>query len=380
MDLPSNMINVNDKNGRGKELAKALLAAFAESYISDEHAEQLIHSYLEHDGQTLDRYTHHTGGGSAEFRQLAEDVKREKILVLGPPGSVEHTEKKLQKEKERLAVPHPEAATGGQWQFYTCQAIHSRRQPQTQKHDGIVHWVRVVLPEHDAPFLHPHAHDIETPIGWVKANDHMAFSNDAIRKYKFNDHYPNGVNGSHEPPVLPPFERMELITPARYDGFRFAPLALFAGYTRKDDTTPSFYIMESGNGLGFPKVLYPSGFDIENTRLMKAGYKATPFTSSESFYLLKTTFNGNDPSHISIKIYRQEEIEQGEENYHLSLELTFESSTLEEVASIDNFIPPASQVLLAFLRIQELGHLGIPKAVDPHRHNVIDTIKEKFGR
>jgi len=380
MDLLSQFTNANNKDGRGKELAKALLAAFSGSFISDDEAELLIHSYLEHDGASLDRYTHHAGTGSEEFRKLAEQVKSEKILVLGPAGSIEHTAKKLQKEKERMAVPHPAAAIGGRWEFYTTQAIHARRVPHTEKHDGIAHWVRVTLPEHDAPLLHPHAHDIETPIGWVKANDHMAFSNDALRKYKFHHHYPNGINGGHETPVLPAFERMELITPARYDGFRFAPVALFVAYLKKDDTLPYFYIMESGNGLGFPKVMYPSGTDLDIPRLMKSNYKGTPFTSADNFYQLKTTFKGNHPDQISIKVFTKEQLEKDPANFHLSISLQFEASTLDDVASIDNFIPPSSQVLMAFLRIEQLRHHGIPTTPVVDIHHIADAIKEKLGK
>ena len=96
MQLPSQFTNSDGKNSRGKELATALLAAFSGSFISDEEAELLIHSYLEHDGQSLDRYLHKEGTGSVAFRQLAEEVKREKILVMGPPGSVEHTEQTME--------------------------------------------------------------------------------------------------------------------------------------------------------------------------------------------------------------------------------------------------------------------------------------------
>lgn len=372
---PTLTSNSNEKLSRGKELAQALEASFAGYFISDEEAELLIHSYLEHDGQSLDKYIHKAGSGSERFKQIAEEVQREKILVLGPRGSVEHTAKRQLREKERMAVQHP---SGAQWQFYTSQSIHGRKLPQMQKHDGVVHWVRVSLPEHDAPLLHPHSHDIHTPLGVVKASDHLAFSLDAMRKYKFNDNYPNGVNGTAATSTLPYFERIELITPARYDGFRFAPVALYMGYTKKEDTAPSFYILESGSGIGFAKVMYPSP-DMDKAFLMKAGYKGTMFASADNFYLIKATFIDKHPDTISIKIFTPQELEKGEENFHFSINLQFESSSLQDVATIDNFIPPASQVLMAFLRIQDLMHLGIPKTKEEGMvHKIAEDIKGKI--
>jgi hypothetical protein len=95
--------------------------------------------------------------------------------------------------------------------------------------------------------------------------------------------------------------------------------------------------------------------------------------------LIKATFIDNHPDTISIKIFTPQEIEKGDENFHFSINLQFESSTLEDVATIDNFIPPASQVLMAFLRIQDLMHLGIPKTKDEGIvHKLTDEIKGKI--
>jgi hypothetical protein len=375
MENPFHLPHAGDKMTRGQELAMAMTASFAGSFMNHEEAELLIHSYLEHDGQTLDRYVHKTGSGSEKFKQIAEQVKAEKILVLGPRGSVEHTEKRIQREKERMSIKHPK---GQPWQFYTSQSIHGRVMPQVQRHDGVVHWVRVELPEHEPPLLHPHQNDIETPIGVVKAADHLAFSLEAMRKYKFNVNYPAGPKGAVAQSTLPDFERIELVTPARYDGFRFAPVALYMGYNKKDDITPSFYILESGSGIGFPQVAYPC-VDMDNPYLMKAGYKGTMFASADNFYLIKATFKDNHPDTICIKIFTPQEIEKGEEHFHFSIYLQYEASSLEDVATIDNFMPPATHVLMAFLRIQDLMHLGIPKTKDEGIvHKIADGVKEKL--
>src|SRR5882724_9469988 len=111
---------------------------------------------------------------------------------------------------------------------------------------------------------------------------------------------------------------------------------------------------------------------------MKANYKGTPFTSSDNFYQLKTTFKENQPDQISIKVFTKEQLEKDDENFHLSITLQFEQSTLEDVASIDNFIPPASQVLMAFLRIEQLRHHGIPITPVVDLHKISDMVKERL--
>ena len=369
--------HLNKQNPGSKVFKGMLQSILEETHSSDESVKDylanVIQAYLEHDEQSLDRYINESGSGALLFKEKAEMVKADGTIVLGIPGSVKHTAIKEKRAKERMSLP-------GDWSLYTCQSIHNRDTPQKEKHDGIINWVRVTLPEKDAPFLEPHKNDIKTPIGWVRACDHLAFSNEGLRRYVFNDNYPNGIDQPGEHQQLPPFKRVDLVTPARYDLVRFAPLAIFIGYEEEDSTTPLFYILEGGNALGQAKVMYASSTDLNKPILMESGYKPTPFANPENYYLSKVLFHEMDPIHVSIKVFTEDEIEQGEDKYHFHIDLTLERTSLEQVASVDNFIPPAKQLLDAFLRIVELECMGVPVVKTTLLEDRIMLLKQRITK
>lgn len=101
---------------------------------------------------------------------------------------------------------------------------------------------------------------------------------------------------------MPAFERVDLITPARYHDFRFAPLAIYIGYEKEDSTTPLFYAMTVNNALEKSKVLFVST-DINKEILMECGYKSTPFFSPENFYQKKVHFDKMNPINLSINVF-----------------------------------------------------------------------------
>jgi hypothetical protein len=338
-----------------------------------DHLADAIQAYLEHDEQSLERYINESGAGASLFKDMADMVAADGTLVLGVPGSVKHTAIKEKRAKERMSIP-------GDWSLYTCQSIHNRDKPKKENHDGIINWVRVTLPEHEPPLFHPRKNDIKTPIGWVRAADHLAFSNDAIRKYVFNDNYPNGVDHPGEHQQLPEFKRMDLITPARYDLVRFAPLAIFIAYEEWESTTPLFYILEAGNALGQAKVMFASSPNLDRPILMESGYKPTPFSCAHNFYLSKAAFDKMDPIHISIKIFTEEEIEEGLDKFHFFLDLVLERTSLEQVASVDSFIPPAKQLLDSFLRILELEYRGVTVVKSTALEDRITFIKQRITK
>jgi hypothetical protein len=374
VSLAPHLKNQNPGSKAFKEMLKSILE---DTHSSDECVKEYlanaIQAYLEHDEQSLERYINESGSGSALFKEKAEMVAADGTIVLGIPGSVKHTAIKEKRAKERMSIP-------GDWSLYTCQSIHNRDSPKKEKHDGIINWVRVTLPENDPPLFKPRKNDIKTPIGWVRASDHLAFSNDAIRKYVFNDNYPNGVDQPGEHQQLPAFKRMDLITPARYDWVRFAPLAIFIAYEEWESTTPLFYILEAGNALGQPKVMYASSPNLDTPILMESGYKPTPFSSPENFYLSKVEFDKMDPIHVSIKVYTEEEIEAGVDKFHFHIDLALERTSLEQVASVDNFIPPAKQLLDAFLRIVELEFRGVPVVKSTLLEDRITLLKQKITK
>jgi len=235
------------------------------------------------------------------------------------------------------------------------------------RHEGLVNMVRVTLPKTK---LESHQ-IIQTPIGIIKREDHLFFSNEELRKYYFNLCYPKGPDsaGVSLYKKLPAFERVDLITPARYDLIRFAPVAIYMVYAKANDTKPIFYLMEGGNGLGFCEVLYVSPtMDPDKPILMDAGYRPTSFSSSWNYYLAKTEFANDDPTWVSIKVYTRKEILtvppatlRKDKKYHFEISMQMIPSTLEEVADAKHFVHPAQQVVQAFLRLETLKSVGVPQ-------------------
>lgn len=356
--LDDQLAKDNEATHAFKGIARELLQSIK---LGNEKLDQfwieLIERYLKHGNQSLERYLSSTGAGSERFKEFAAWVKQNDILVLGMPAAIPHTEHREKKAQERTSIP-------GDWSLYTCQSVHSRENYGKPKHDGIINWVRVTLPKKNPPWYKPNANDIKTPLGWIRHYDHLAFSEEALRKYQFNPTYPNGINQPSVTPTLPPFKRVDLVTPARYDGVRFAPLAIYIGYEEEDSSTPLFYILEGGNAIGQAKVLYPSTTNIAAPILMHTGYTPTPFTSKDNYYLTHVAFDGMDPTFVSIKVYNEAELEAGVDQFHFEIQLAMQRSTMDQVASLDNFLPPAKQTLDALFRVIELGAMGVRRTKD----------------
>jgi hypothetical protein len=126
--------------------------------------------------------------------------------------------------------------------------------------------------------------------------------------------------------------------------------------------------------------MHTSSPNLDTLILMESGYKPTPFSCALNFYLSKAVFDKMDPIHISIKIFTEEEIEEGLDKFHFFLDLVLERTPLEQVASIDGFIPPAKQLLDAFLRILELEYRGVTVVKSTALEDRITFIKQRITK
>src|ERR1700756_5409248 len=296
----------SEKKNHQNQLKKELISDFPHSSLKAELTSKIVYHYLLNSNTTEDSIANKTSFNSATFRNMVSDIRQDSILVLGSPNGGQITEIKKKEAESRMAIKNP---TGTDWKFYHCSSFHTRPAAggvQQMRHEGLVNMVRVTLPKRKKD-----RHVISTPIGDVKHSDHLFFSNKELRKYHFNLCFPNGPDspGVSLYKHLPPFERVDLITPARYDLLRFAPLAIYMVYAKENDTKPIFYLMEGGNGLGFCEVLYVSPtMDPNKPILMDAGYRPTSFSNSWNSYLAKTEFKNDDPDSVIIKVYTRKEI------------------------------------------------------------------------
>lgn len=165
---------------------------------------------------------------------------------------------------------------------YEMHATHLRSQPIYSCFTGVVKAVRVTLHETGRlPFF--------TPYGGVYNVDHLLFTVNDVRTFI-----------QKQQPDFPAFERVDLITPARKDFLRFAPVAIFLGYEKQHSTKPSFFILEAGLATGEPMVLYFAP-TMDHVIQQHTGYVPTPFTKASNWYVSTLSMTGNEPNLLAIE-------------------------------------------------------------------------------
>lgn len=168
---------------------------------------------------------------------------------------------------------------------YLVKATHSRLTgPGRHEFTGEVPMVRVSLPR-------THTDDVvaESNLGLVVAGDHKLYSLKV-----FQDYY-----GSYFGPI----NHVELITPVRYAGHRFAAVAIYLVYTDGNLERPSAFVFEAGMATGQPMVLYASQ-DMRPI-VRKAGYSPTPFASVDHIYTGSLTMNHDEPTAFRVEIRKR---------------------------------------------------------------------------
>jgi hypothetical protein len=95
-----------------------------------------------------------------------------------------------------------------------------------------------------------------------------------------------------------PCERVELITPARRDGVRFAAIAVLLAYEKFSDNTPKYYILEAGLAQGAPRMSYISSSMAPMVR--RSDYLPTQFSSPNNYYRGTLAMDGDQVLSLTI--------------------------------------------------------------------------------
>jgi len=180
-------------------------------------------------------------------------------------------------------VRAPAAAAGGH-RYYRVAATHDREKPDFTPFTGHLGMARVTLPATGAAWSQ------HTAIGEVLPGDHLMANLDEVRaKYA-------GIMGS--------IARVDLITPPRFLGVRFAAVSVYLGY-RAGDAVPSFYVLEAGTATGDAKVLYEST-SLGATLLEFTSYEPTPFSRPTHLYTAHLDLAGDSPSLLRITAHKDQ--------------------------------------------------------------------------
>ncbi len=180
--------------------------------------------------------------------------------------------------------------------LYLGEATHHRvksmppeARPMESKFTLALPMVRVSLPERLAG-----DRVIATEIGDVDlSSDHLLGSIDLVAaKYSGKDYL------GYRP------ERVDLITPARAAGGRFAAIAVYLGYRHKADRGPSFYMFEAGTATGDAKMIYFSP-DMQPIKGVTSHYLPTPFVTMRNTYSGVVTMSAapdeDEPAYLVIR-------------------------------------------------------------------------------
>lgn len=168
--------------------------------------------------------------------------------------------------------------------YYVANAKHARLVNPTHSFTAHLPLVRVALADTDAT-----AKTVQTAIGIVDWKDHLLQSVEQVaNKY-------SGLLGYS--PV-----RADVITPARSGGTRFGAIALYLGYKDASDTSPSFYVLESGTATGSSCMLFISP-DMKPIPARKKWYQPTPFTDAEAHYTGDLIMNGDEPDVLHVHTF-----------------------------------------------------------------------------
>lgn len=178
-----------------------------------------------------------------------------------------------------LRVP---AGEKGGLRYYRAHATHDREKPDYDPFTGHLGMVRVTLPAATPQRF-------ATAIGDVLPEDHLIASiAEMERKY-----------GSH---IDGQISRVDLITPPRLHGSRFAAISVYLGYLTGHGS-PMFYVLEAGLATGQAKVLYFAP-RIDFRILSYSGYRPTPFSDSDHVYTARMTVVGDNPLLLQIHAHR----------------------------------------------------------------------------
>lgn len=231
-------------------------------------------------------------------------------------------------------------ADGG-YRYAQAEATHERlRGTGRHRFTGSVPMVFVDLPdklEGGPETSNPDWRIARTLIGDVLAGDHKLWDLEQFRTYYQapEDRYLDFEIG-----------RVELLTPARVLGCRFAAVAVYQVYDT--DGVMRAFVFEGGMATGQPRVLYtsPDGHPIEERR---AGYRATPFSSYDHLYsghLIRSE------RHNTLRgwVIEVREAEDAEPFFRLSVELI--QLNFDRLVEMD----PRKLVLQAALRVAAIAH------------------------
>lgn len=188
-------------------------------------------------------------------------------------------------------LPSPTTVSDTEYGYYVAHATHERFQAPYSKFTGHVPMVRLPLPLTGIAGQVP---DLITPGGSILAADRLFPSVEVM-----------GAHLRSDPRMGYVPERVDLITPPRIQGARFAAIALYLGYKQRSDRAPSFYVLEAGLATGQPRMRY-LGPTMDAVIAEQTRYQPTSFSARWHWYrgtLEMRTDDPNEPYKVGVQSF-----------------------------------------------------------------------------
>jgi len=153
-------------------------------------------------------------------------------------------------------------------------------------------------------------------------------------------------------------EKVEIIAPLRYNGFRLASLCYYLMYRGIDDDEPGCFAIEIGTGLGTHARLFKSK-DMNEEIIDRCGYKPTPFSDPNNIYKSKTLFDGNEVVRTVVQTFN----ESNPDVPYITVSTEFEKMTIGEC--LNHFIFPSQTQEEQLKRAMTISDsIGIVPSID----------------
>lgn len=168
--------------------------------------------------------------------------------------------------------------------YYLAHSTHTRHRKGAEWDSfvGELPTVRVRLAQSDRS-------PIQTPLGVVDDDGALYFTVDEWNERLANEH------------GFIPAERVEVVTPPRMNGERFAAVAVYLAYTKATDAVPSQYLLEAGLAQGGPRVPYFAP-TMDHVILAQTSFKPTPMSDTWHWYKGSITTNAGELLTLSVDV------------------------------------------------------------------------------
>lgn len=226
---------------------------------------------------------------------------------------------------QREVAPLSRRVEAKEHRLYLGDAVHYRvksmpplSQPMRSEFMMTLPMVRVTLPQK----LDAKSANLATELGDVDlSRDHLLGSVELVAsKYEAPQYL------GYRP------ARVDLITPTRRAGSRFAAMAVYLGYRNLTDAGPSFYLLEAGTATGDAKMIYFSP-DMNPIGSVPSYYLPTPFVSMSNTYSGGVTMqpapHQDEPQRLVVRSYSP-----GDKDPYITVTVQYKRAT-----SIDLPIP-----------------------------------------